>query len=780
MALNGDSRPETTAPADRLRWDGRRGPFRGPEKVQGTLPYAADREFRGLLHARLVVSPYARARLDRIDASAALAIPEVVAVLTAADFPVVAGHHSRLEEPLASDEVVFAGQPIAIVVATSEAFAEDGASQVLVDMEPLEVVADVQRALGPDAPAVRTDRPASSSKDVLTAHGGAFRGNEASTGTLPANVLHRVREARGDGEAIDRAEVVLRRRYEAGWVYQAYLEPQVAVAVPVGQDGLEVVSSTQGIFETRAELARIFGLDPAHVRVVGAPIGGSFGGKVLIAEPLAAGAALKLHRPVRLVLTRSEDFAATSPMGAFMIDATIGAKRTGELVGIRARVTVDYGAYDNWGLVNDVALDMAGGYRWSAYDIEVVAVSTNRFGCGAYRGPGGPQTAFALETMLDDLAVQLRVSPAELRLQNLARPGEPQVDGRPWEIHGMREVLERVARHPLWQGRDKLPVDEGIGFAAACWHGGLAKAAALCQFERDGRFSVVIGAPDMSGANGSFALIAAATLGVDPSMVRVIEGDTANAPWAETSAGSKAVYTIGEAIRLAMLDLRGQMLRAAAGILHVSEHELAIEGTGICSGDHLAELSFVQLAHRLDQPAGPIMVAHGTSAQRRGAPMAAAHLVHVRVNRETGDVTPLQYVVAQDVGHAIDLQRIEGQIRGSVTQGLGMALSEELLHDENGQLVTGSFLDYPVPRTPDAVPVEISIVEQPAPDGPFGARGAGEASIIPVAAAVGNAIAAATGARLTRMPMTRPRVWAALTASDDDQPSASRSVGDGS
>jgi len=769
--LNVGFRPPTTPTTEGLIRDGRTGPYRGREKVLGTLRYAADREFPGLLHARLVVSPYARACLGRIDATAALAIPEVVAVLTAADFPIVVGRRSRLEEPLARGEVVFAGQPIAIVVATTEAFAEDGASQVWVDAEPLDVVANVTWALEPDAPAVRGDRPAPLPEDIATAHGGALGGHEASADVLPVNVLHRVREQHGDVDAIERAGLVVRGHYETGWVYQSYMEPQVAVAVPDGLGGLEVLSSTQGIFETRAELARIFGLDTARVRVVGAPIGGSFGGKVLIVEPLAAGAALKLNRPVRLVMTRSEDFASTNPMGAFTIDATIGAKRTGELVGLRARVTIDYGAYDNWGLVNDVALEIAGGYRWSAYDIEVDAVSTNRFGCAAYRGPGGAQTAFALETMLDDLALQLRIDPAELRLRNVARPGDLHSDGQPWEIHGMSEVIESVARHPLWRDRDKLPPDEGVGLAAACWHGGLANAAVLCSFDSEGTFSVVTGAPDMSGSNGSFAIIAAATLGIDPSMVRVIEGDTTSALWAATSAGSKAVYTIGEAIRLAMVDIRSQLVRAAADILRVSEGELGIDQTGIFTSDRRVELSFVELANRLKRQSGPVapIVACGASAQRRAAPMAAAHLVHVRVDRETGDVTPLAYIVAQDVGRAIDTKRIYGQIRGSVAQGLGMALFEELLHDENGQLVTGSFLDYPVPRIADTVSVEITIVEEPAPDGPFGARGAGEASIIPVAAAVANGIAAATGVRMARMPMTRPRVWAALTVSDTER-----------
>jgi CO/xanthine dehydrogenase Mo-binding subunit len=369
--------------------------------------------------------------------------------------------------------------------------------------------------------------------------------------------------------------------------------------------------------------------------------------------------------------------------------------------------------------------------------------------------------------MLDDLAESSELDPLELRRLNSSRPGDQQADGGTWETHGLVEALAVVGRHPLWQGRGDLPANEGVGLAAACWHGGLAMASAICKFESDGTFSVVLGAPDMTDSNLGMAMIAAETLGVAPSDVDVIVGPTDTSPWAATSAGSKALYTIGEAIRKAAGEVRRQLLVAGAEVLAcpVSELDLTSNRIQVTGAEEVISLhDLADRIYRLGEPIAPIN-AIAVSTQRRAAPMAAVHLVHVKVIPETGEVVPLRYVVAQDVGRAINPLLIEGQILGCVAQGLGIALGEELLHDGSGQLLTGSFMDYAMPRSTDMPPVEVSLVEVPAPDGPFGARGAGEASIIPCPAAVSNAIRAATGLRLESVPMTRPMVWAGLQAS---------------
>jgi len=739
-----------------------------PDKVTGGTRYAADGFVHGLLHARLVLATEAHARILGIDGDAALGVPGVVAVLGAADLPTATSGTDRTAEPLARQEVVFAGQPVALVIAESEAAAEDGAERVVVEYESLPAVVDLEAAMEPAAPLARTvEESDDEAGDLESIHAGVDHGRQdEEQERLSANVLDRVHRSSGDvAAAFEASDAVVSGTFRTPWVYQAYLEPQVCTAWLEPSGTLVVSTSTQGSFVTQKELSRAFGLPLEKIRVVAEPLGGAFGGKFALAEPLAAGAALALRRPVRLVFTRNEDFQATNPVSAQLTELRIGARADGTLTAIQARMVVDRGSNAGWGVEGITSLLVAGPYRWEAHDLRGYGVQTNRFTFGAYRAPGAPTAAFAIESLLDELAEKIDIDPLELRLRNAVAEGDPGVSGRPFALIATAEVIERLQEHPLWRERDALPENEGVGAAVGYWPGGNEPAAAVCRVGLDGTMTVVTSAADMSGVETGFAMIAAEVFGLSPDKVRVVSADTASGPYAGASGGSKVMYTVGPAVQRAAEAARTKLLEAASQELEIAPDDLeVVDGVVRAVGAPDRTISVEEIAGKALRFGGryePIE-GHGGSAQTSSAPSVAGHLAHVRVDPDTGEVELVRLVVAQDVGRALNPALVEGQMRGGVTQGVGWALLEELDHDEDGRLLTGSFLDYAIPAA-DAVPeIETLIVELPAPDGPFGAKGIGEASVVAAPAAIANAVAAASGARMHRLPITAPRLWAAL------------------
>jgi len=738
-----------------------------PEKVTGATRYGADGYVHGLLHARLVLSTEPHALIRGVASDAALEVSGVVAVLTAADLPIQTTGNDRTAEPLAREEVVFAGQPVAIVVAESEAAAEDGVEMVVVEYEPLEAVVDVERALKPGAALARVADEEETGGDLESIHAGVDRGqDDEEEEQLSDNVLDTVRRNAGNAAALlETSDAVVSGTFRTPWVYQAYIEPQVATAWLEPNGTLVVSTSTQGSFVTQRELARAYGLPLDHIRVVAEPLGGAFGGKFAIVEPLAAGAALALRRPVRMVFTRAEDFQSTNPASAQVTHLRLGGRKDGALTAIEARMIVDRGTNAGWGVEGITSLLVAGPYRWEAHDLRGYGVQTNRFTFGAYRGPGAPTAAFAVETLLDELAAQLGFDPVDLRLQNAVVEGDIGVSGNPFPTIGAVEVLERIREHPLWLKRDLLPEDEGIGVALGYWPGGTEPAAAVCRVNPDGTMTVVTSAVDMSGVNTGFAAIAAEAFGLSPDRVRVVAADTATGPYSGASGGSKVTYTVGTAVLRAAEAAREALLTAASEELEIAPADLEVaDGVVRAVGAPDRSISVEEIAKRTLRFGGrhrPIE-GHGGSAQTRGAPSAAAHLAHVRVDRETGEIDLLGYAIAQDVGRALNPALVEGQMRGGATQAMGWALFEELTHDDSGRLLTGSFLDYAIPTAERVPDIDTLIVEVPAPDGPYGAKGIGEAPVIAGPAAIANAVAAAVGLRLRELPMTPARVWKAL------------------
>jgi CO/xanthine dehydrogenase Mo-binding subunit len=730
--------------ADSTRYVGIRRPrIDSREKVIGATRYAGDLTVPGLLHARIVPSVHAHARIRSIDAAEALGAPGVIAVLTANDLPIVGHGEERRYEPLARDVAVFAGQPVALVVAKTETAAEDAVDLVKVDVEPLAPFVDALAAIDPAA-------------------------DEAS-----AQVFSRGHEHRGDVvRALAGCASVVEGRFRVSWAYQAYLEPHAATAWIEPDGTLTVTASTQGTFMTRNELAGIFGLPSSKVRVTAAPLGGAFGAKQVVIEPLVAGAALRLRSPVRLVLTRREDFAATNPAQGMVIDLRIGADRTGRFEALEASMTYDAGAYAESSWEWFATQLITGPYLWPAFDVRAFGVHTNRFPTGNYRAPSGPSGVFALESVVDELSERLGLDPVDVRLANLVAEGDPMVDDTPWPRIGAIECLDRLRAHPMWASRRDLPPDEGVGLAIAVWLGAKEPAAATCRLEPDGTITIITGVVDMSGATSVFATIAAETFGLPVEAVSIVMADTTSAPPSPTSNASAITYGSGPAVLAAVAEARDQLLRVAADEFEIEPGDLQIiDGVVRPRGSPDIGRSVADLAKELSESWGgkhPPVEGHAATAHSVLAPSVAGHLAHVRVDEETGSVQLLGYVVVQDVGRALNPALVEGQMIGGAVQSIGRALCEELIHDDQGQLLTGTFLDYAVPKAAMLPPIETLIVEVPAPDGPFGAKGIAEAPILPGPAAIANAIAAASGLRMRELPMTARRIWAAKSQRGPD------------
>lgn len=766
-----DSRPTYTAVGSSRKL------LEGREKVTGRARYAGDLRLPGMLHARPVLSPYAHARIVAIDAEAARQVPGVVAVLMAEDLPTRSrAMNSRHSAVLARERALWRGQPVAVVLAESEAAARDGADAVLVEYDPLPAAIDPLVAEDPSTPVIWPNGLPKEGVDLTAAHA-AVNKDSGETERSASNIHTESHNGRGDVErGFAAADVIVERTYRCAIVHQSYMEPCASVAVPdpVG-GGVTVYTGTQGQFMVRSELARLLGLPRNKVRVVPMTLGGGFGAKYGIVESLAAAAALVMERPVRVVLTRSEDFLTTTPSPSSVIALKIGARRDGTLTAIQARVTMDNGVFpfDLGGLV---AIIIGGYYRCENVAIDGAEVLTNKPQMGSYRAPGAPQATFALESTIDDLARELGIDPLEFRLQNAAETGDSMGNNDPWPSMGLKLCLERLREHPAWrEGRGSSTatpapsaanIRRGVGIAVGGWPCAVNAAAAICRVDGDGIVRIHVGSMDVTGVNSTFTLVAAEVLGVSPDQVEIIQGDTETGPHAGPAGGSQTTYSVSAAVADAAREARRQLLEIAAEQLEVAPGDLEIvDGEvrvrGVPAGKKLTVARLAGIAQRKQGGPGPI-VAQGRASVQENAPGFVAHLAEVEVDQDSGEVRVTRYVAVQDVGFALNPLLLEGQVHGGATQGISYGLYEAMVYDENGQLLTGSFMDYSLP-TADRFPlIETVLVENPSPFGPFGARGMAEPPIIPGAAAVANAIRDAVGARVAETPMRGEAVWRAI------------------
>jgi CO/xanthine dehydrogenase Mo-binding subunit len=751
----------------RWKWVGTR-PIRpdGVPKVTGHAMYAADFPTAGTLYGKILRSPHAHARIRSIDTSRAETLPGVKAVVTAKDFPdqkfeyqgperVQQNFWHMTRNVMAREKALYEGHAVAAVAAISKSIAEEACSLIEVDYEVLPHVIDVDDAMNPDAPLLF--------EDMIT------RGIEPAP-TKPSNVAKRVEFKIGDLDAgFAEADIIVEKEFRTAAVHQAYIEPHACAARFDADGQAEIWGSSQGHFVVRALTAKLLNMPVGNIRVIPAEIGGGFGGKTVVyLEPVATALAKKAGRPVKIVMSREETFKATGPTSGGSMWVRIGVKKDGTITAADGVFKFQAGAFPGSPVMNAALCAFApyniANARTVGYD-----VVCNRPKSAAYRAPGSPISAFAVESVLDILAKKTGMDPLQFRLKNAARQGTAMIYGPKLAHNGYPETVEALINHPAY--KQPLGPNQGRGVASGYWFNGGGESSASVQVNEDGTVIVATGSPDIGGSRASMALMAAETLGVDYSQIRSIVADTASVGYTHVTGGSRVTFATGMAVVEASKKVVDE-LRARAAMIWDVDVDGVIWEDGCAKpassnvGD-FAPLSFKELAAKKALTGGPITAAASVNAGGM-APGFSTQFCDVEVDPETGKVTVLRFVAAQDVGCAIHPSYVEGQIQGGVVQGIGWALNEEYIYDKSGRMDNPGFLDYRVPVASDLPMIEPILVEVPNPAHPYGAKGVGEVNIVPPMAAIANAIDSAIHRRLTELPMSPPKIRAALDQGHGD------------
>lgn len=736
-----------------------------PPKLTGLEKFTGDLRFPGMLRAHLIGSDMAHARITRVNAEAALTVPGVFGVYTSPDLPVVRAENGASPlSVLADGEALYVGHPVAVVLADTDEAARDAADLVEIEYEELEVLVDLEQASAEDAPKVNTGGSGDFADEAEMHNADAAAGGTDED--LPPNVSSSISFERGDLEGgFAAADEIVEFTIKSDVVHQGYIEPQVALVVPEMFGRFTVYTSTQAAFHGRQKVAESIGSDLDDIKVVPMPVGGGFGGKFVLIEPLVAALAKVTNRPVLMQFTREDDFLTGNPAPDCKINIRLGAKRDGALTALDAFLLFDSGAASGSPL-SIAGMLLGGYYRFGNFRVHGYEVQTHRPSSGSYRAPGAQQATFAIECAMDELAGKLNLDPLEFRLQNCVVEGDERPNGGVWPRIGLKESLERLQAHSLWQNRsDNTRPGRGVGIAVGGWPGGLEPATAACRLDADGKLTVMLGSVDLNGTNTTFAQVAAESLGIDSGDVHVRTADTDSAPYAGGTGGSKITYTVGVAVQKAADDAVEQIKQIAAQALEASVDDLELANGMVRvkgvpdSGISLKEVA--DLGMKTSGGFGPVM-GRGASAISNIAPGFAAHLAEVEVDELTGRVEVTNYVAVQDVGFAINPAAVEGQIHGGVAQGIGWALYEGIQYDDTGSPDASSLLDYTLPRANMIPPIEVLLVEVASAEGPYGAKGIGEPPAIPGPAAVGNAIRSAVGARIYDLPIRPDAVLEAI------------------
>ncbi len=720
----------------------------GLDKVLGRTRYSADVSFRGMLHGKLLRSPHPHARIVRLDTSKAKALKGVVAVVTSQDVPVQAPGKTPAPRHIlfASDKVLFHGQPVAAVAATTSEIAEAAVRLIEVEYEVLPPVMDVLDAMRPDAPLLYSDL-----------HTDSLGGRSPA----PTNIALQVEFERGDVAAgFEEADVVVERTFRTQTIHQGYMEPRAAVAEADMDGKVTVWASSQGSFSLRQLLAEVLEVPLWKIRVVPMEVGGGFGAKNWpVAAPICAVLALKARLPVKLVLSRAEDFTSSHPAPGAVVNLKVGATSEGRLTAISGRVVYDSGAAPQT-LAADGIMTGLGHYRIPNLRFEGYSVVTNRPPATAYRAPGAPQTTFAMESAMDMLAEDLKLDPLEFRLKNVAQEGDPMPSGLPFQRIGFKETLEKMLEHPNY--RSKLDgARRGRGVACGFWMGGVGSSAAHVNLNADGSVALVIGSIDLTGTRTTLAQIVAEEFGIPYETVTVVTADTDTAPYSDITAGSRTTHQMGTAVMRACQDAKAQLVQRAAARLRVDPSAIEmVDGKFRIKAQPDKNVTLADLARASITSADGAITGRGAVGVPSRIPTFSVHVADVEVDPETGKTKVLAYTIAQDVGLAVNPTLIEGQMHGAVSQGIGWALSEGYVFD-NGIPRNTTFLDYRIPTTLDVPFIDTAIVEVPSTTGPYGIKGMAEASLVPSMAAIANAISHAVGVRMTELPMTPESVYRA-------------------
>jgi CO/xanthine dehydrogenase Mo-binding subunit len=733
----------------------------GEDKVTGRAAFGADFSLPGMLIGKVLRSPHPHALIRSINFDKALKLPGVKAVMSGGDLvefpwdkPAPLGiqdlrYNSR--NVMARGKALYAGHAVAAVAATSAKIASEALKLIEVDYEVLPWVIDVDEAMKPGAPILHAHM-----------HGATPKPGPATTSNVAGKLEHKL----GDIEAgFAAADVTVERSFKTKPVHQGYIEPHACV-VSIGQDGHATIwSSSQGHFMVRDMTAQLTGLKLSDIRAIPAEIGGGFGGKTIVyLEPLALILARKSGRPVKMVMTREEVFRATGPTSGSSSTVKIGATKDGKITAVKATYNLQAGAFPGSPIRGAV------GCALSPYDIANVEITgydvvTNRPKVAAYRAPGAPIGAFSMESALDELARALKIDPLVLRQKNAAKEGTKAAYGATFRRIGYQETLQAALSHPHY--KTPLGPNQGRGVASGYWFNAGGESSATVNVNEDGTVVVVTGHPDIGGSRASMVNIVAELMGIDYRRVQALIGDTSVVGFSALTGGSRVTFAAGMVVTQAAERVIQTLRERAAKIWKIDVEAVVWEnGEARPAGSNAGEfppLTLTELAAKATATGGPINARSSLNTEGAAGGFAT-QICDVEVDPETGKVQVIRYTAFQDAGRAIHPSYVEGQIQGGVVQGIGWALNEECIFGANGLLDNPSFLDYRMPVASDLPMIEPVVLEVPNDKHPQGVRGVAEVPIVPAMAAVANAVRNAIGLRLTELPMSPPKVLAALTA----------------
>ncbi len=730
----------------------------GVDKVTGRALYGADFTMVGLLHGKVLRSPHAHARIKSIDTSKAEAHAGVKAVVTADDMPETNGGSVVLGEGgatdikflqdnvLASDKALYKGHAVAAVAATSPHIAEEATDLIEIDYEILPPVMDVRKAMANDAPLLHEDLK-------TTSLGKTTAGS--------SNVAKHLQFQQGDIEkGFAEADEVVEKEFKTATVHQGYIEPHNATALYKSDGHLTVWCSTQGSFEVRDQLEKILQMPVSDIKVVPMEIGGGFGGKIPVyLEPVAALLSMKTSRPVKILMDRADVFESTGPTAGSYITVKMGVNKDGQITAAKAELIYEAGAYPG-ALVDCGAQCIFSPYSIHNFLVDGYDVVLNIPKTAPYRAPGATNAAMA-ETVVDELCEKLGMDPLEFRIKNGAQEGTRRVDGPIFPKIGHIETVEAARAHEHYN----TPLEgeyRGRGVASGFWFNIGLKSSVSLNVNSDGTINLIEGSTDIGGTRTSIAMQAAEVLGISAEDINPYVVDTDSVGYTGVTGGSRTTFATGYAAIEAANDVVRQMKIFAANLWEVDENEVTFDnGTFRSANGKVHNVFFKDLASTISDEGTPI-IGRGAVDPKGVGGAFATHIVDVEVDPETGKVAILRYTAVQDVGKAIHPSYVEGQIHGGAVQGIGWALNEEYIYNDEGRMTNSSFLDYRMPTSYDVPMIEAVIVEVPNPGHPYGVRGVGEVPIVPPAAAIANAIYGAIGIRMKELPMSPDRILAAM------------------
>ena len=733
----------------------------GLDKVIGSAKFGADTQLSGMLHGKVLRSPYAHAKILGIDTSKAEALPGVTAVVTSKDFPIIgnviidlAEGGSRLlaEHIMADKKARYKGHAVAAVAATSAHIAEAALDLIEVDYEVLKPVLSIKDAMADDAPLLH---------DNLTTHFKIERFARGDDTGAQSNIASHIQHKLGDIEkGFAEADVILEREFTTQTVHQGYIEPHASTATWAGDGRLTIWTCTQGAFAIRSSCSAILDIPESRIKVIPTEIGGGFGAKATTyLEPVAAMLSKKSGRPVKVIMSRKDVFEGTGPAAASWMKTKIGATNAGKITAAQLWIAFDAGAFPG-SPVGGATLCATGQYNIENLLVDGYDVVTNHQKVQAYRAPGQPQGSFSVEPVIDELAEKLGLDPMEFRLLNVVKEGDRQPNGVQHPVFGAREMEEAMRDHPHYSAPLTSP-NQGRGVATGYrWQGGQASSVTI-NVNSDGTISLTSGSVDIGGSRTAIAMQAAEVLGISAEDVSPSVVDTDSVGYTANTGGSRTAFDTGFAAIKAAEEIKRLMSQRAALIFEVDEENMTFEGGLFMCASTEDKISFKDLAGRLMRTGGPVTCSMSTVSPGVG-PVIAGNIVDVEVDPETGKVDILRFTAFMDVGTAVHPAYVEGQIQGASVQGIGWALNEGYVYDDDGAMLNSSFLDYRMPTTLDVPMIDTVMIEVPNPKHPFGLRGVGEAPIIPPLSAVAIAVSNAIGVRMRDLPLTPDVILTAL------------------